>query len=268
MIPTSEKHAPAQPADPYRIPWRAGWTLLGLGVLAGVWALIGVALDARFPADDAAGLGPRYALPALWALLLDGVLIEHALPSILRVVAGLALAAAIGVPIGLLIGAHSALRQMAGFPFQFLRMISPLAWLPIAALMFVSWDGVLIFLIVMASVWPILFSTAFSMQRVDPLYVDVARNFGAPPLTRLRHLVLPAVAPDALAGVRLALGISWVVLIPAEHWGVGEGLGTLMHAPGDPIAYDVLAALLVLVGVIGYALDTAVVGLIRWAQWG
>ena len=139
--------------------------------------------------------------------------------------------------------------------------------MPIAVLAFETWDGAIVFLLFMASVWPILFSTAFAVQRIDPMYFKVARNFGASPMASLRRLVVPAVAPDILAGFRLALGIAWVVLVPAEYLGVTSGLGYAINDARDILAYDLLAALVLVIGVIGYLLDAIVVALIRCVGW-
>ncbi len=243
------------------------YPIAGLALLLGVWWYGGY-LVASNPATQAfAGFAPTPALTATWALVTSGNLAGIVLPSLARIGQGLLWAVLIGVPMGILVGSLPFLRQLTNFPFQLLRMVSPLAWMPVAVLAFATWDGAIIFLIFMASVWPILFSTAFGVQRIDPMYYKVARNFGASPLATLRRLVVPAVAPDMLAGFRLALGVAWVVLVPAEYLGVTSGLGYAINDARDILAYDLLAALVLVIGVIGFLLDTAVVNLIRYFGW-
>ncbi|WP_159309439.1 ABC transporter permease [Spiribacter roseus] len=210
---------------------------------------------------------PEAALPAAWELLVSGALLEAASASLYRIGIGMVLAILIAVPLGIVVGSSAMLRRVTGFPFQLLRMVSPLAWMPIAVMIFATWNGAIVFLIFMAAVWPVLFSTAFAVQRIDPLHSRVARNLGASPLGRLWRLTLPSIAPDVMAGIRLALGVAWVVLVPAEYLGVTSGLGYAINDARDILAYDQLAALVLWIGVIGYMLDGLVVTLARRLDW-
>lgn len=254
-------------------PWvrvvseKLGYPLLGLGLLLAVW-WVGGYMIAKNPATQAfSGFAPGHALPRAWELVTSGTLAADVLPSLKRIGHGLLLAAMAGIPTGVLVGWIPTIQRITNFPFQLLRMVSPLAWMPVAVLAFDTWDGSIVFLIFMAAVWPILFSTAFAVQRIDPMFFKVANNFGASVLARLRRLVLPAIAPDILAGFRLALGIAWVVLVPAEFLGVSSGLGYAINDARDILAYDLLAALVLVIGVIGYVLDSAVVMLMRYFGW-
>lgn len=244
-----------------------GYTMLGLSLLLGVW-WVGGYLIANEPTTQAfAGFAPAKALPEAWRLIVTGELLNAALPSLERIGFGLLWATLVAVPVGILIGVSSVLRQITGFSFQLLRMVSPLAWMPVAVLAFATWDGAIIFLIFMAAVWPILFSTAFAVQRIDPVYFKVARNLGASPWGSLKRLLLPAITPDILAGLRLSLGVAWIVLVPAEYLGVTSGLGYAINDARDILAYDMLAALVLLIGIIGYLLDAILVALIRHFGW-
>ena len=106
---------------------------------------------------------------------------------------------AIGVPIGIVIGYLTIAMRVANVPFQFLRMISPLAWMPIAVLAFETWDSAIIFLIVMATVWPIMFSTSHGVKRIDPDWFKVSRNLGASGTQMVRTIILPAIMADVMA---------------------------------------------------------------------
>lgn len=247
-----------------RISENVGYPVLGIVLLLAFWWLGGYMIASNPQTQGFVGFAPENALPRTWELVWSGTLLDTILPSLSRIGLGLFWAALVAVPMGILIGSLPMVQKVTSFPFQLLRMVSPLAWMPVAVLAFESWDGAIIFLIFMAAVWPILFSSAFAVQRIDPMYFKVARNFGASTLSSLRRLVIPAVAPDILAGFRLALGIAWVVLVPAEYLGVSSGLGYAINDARDTLSYDLLAALVLVIGVIGYLLDAVVVSLIRY----
>lgn len=247
-----------------KISENVGYPVLGTVLLLGFWWLGGYMIASNPATQGFVGFAPENALPRAWTLLWSGTLTETILPSLNRIGQGLFWAALVAIPVGILIGSLTIALKVTSFPFQLLRMVSPLAWMPVAVLAFESWDGAIMFLIFMAAVWPILFSTAFAVQRIDPMYFKVAQNFGASTISSLRRLVIPAVAPDILAGFRLALGIAWVVLVPAEYLGVSSGLGYAINDARDVLAYDLLAALVLVIGVIGYLLDAIVVWVIRY----
>jgi NitT/TauT family transport system permease protein len=139
--------------------------------------------------------------------------------------------------------------------------------MPIAVLMFATWDGSIVFLIAAAAIWPIVFATAAGVKRIDPVWLAMARNLGGRTLSVLRAIVVPAVAQDILTGLRLALGVAWIVLVPAEFLGVTSGLGYAINDARDTLSYDRLAALVVLIGLIGYVLDALISAAIRRAHW-
>ena len=188
-------------------------------------------------------------------------------PSLWRVGSGLFWAIAIGVPLGILISRSHIARQVTNLPFQFLRMISPLAWMPVAVLAFSTWEAAIVFLISVAAIWPVLFSTAAGVRRIDPAWFKVARNLGAGPRHILTAVILPAIAQDILTGVRLALGVGWIVLVPAEYLGVKSGLGYAINDARDTLEYDRLAATVLVIGAIGFALDAACLALLRRFSW-
>jgi NitT/TauT family transport system permease protein len=243
------------------------YPLIGVGLLLLAWA-VGGWLVARNPDTRAfAGFAPGPALGALADMLASGAAWKMTLPSLARVGQGLLWAILIGVPIGVLIGWVPLARRLSHVPFQFLRMISPLAWMPIAVLAFPSWDGAIVFLIAAAAVWPVTFATANGLKKMDPQWFKVARNLGAGPGQLIVHVILPATAQDILTGVRLALGVAWIVLVPAEYLGVTSGLGYAINDARDTLEYDRLAAVVVLIGAIGFALDGLCLFFIRRYAW-
>ncbi len=240
---------------------------LGMGGLLLLW-WIGGRMVANSPNMFAfASFAPAPTLTRLWDMILSGEVVAMAVPSLYRVGLGMAIAAAIGVPLGILIGRVAQLREITNIPFQFLRMISPLSWMPIAVMAFDTWDGAIIFLIAVAAIWPILFATAAGVRRIDPAWIKVARNLGAGRRHMLSTVILPAVATDILTGIRLALGVAWVVLVPAEYLGVTSGLGYAINDARDTLDYARLSATVVVIGAIGFTLDMACQKAVARLNW-
>lgn len=255
---------------PLRSRARPAWLLAplaGLALLGAVWFAAGLILESDSRYGAFTGFAPVPALGAFIDLLRSGEAWRASAPSLARVGQGLLYAFIAGALLGLLVGSLPLVERALQPPFQLLRMISPLAWMPVAVLSFPSWDGAIVFLIAAAAVWPILFSTAAGVKRVDPVWLTLARNLGAGPLGTLRAVVIPAVLQDILTGLRLALGVAWIVLVPAEYLGVTSGLGYAINDARDTLSYDRLAALVLLIGLIGYALDSLLGRLAARARW-
>lgn len=240
---------------------------IGMGLLVFLW-WIGGRLVANSPNMFAfSSFAPAPTLSRLWIMVSSGEVLEMAGPSLYRVGLGMGIAAVIGVPMGILVGRVAQVREITNIPFQFLRMISPLSWMPMAVMAFKTWDGAIIFLITVASIWPILFATAAGVRRIDPAWIKVARNLGANRVHMLTTVILPAIALDILTGIRLALGVAWIVLVPAEYLGVTSGLGYAINDARDTLEYDRLSATVVVIGVIGFALDSILQKLITRLNW-
>jgi hypothetical protein len=118
-----------------------------------------------------------------------------------------------------------------------------------------------------AAIWPIVFATAAGVRRIDPAWLKVTRNLGASPVATLAAVILPAIAQDVFTGMRLALGVAWIVLVPAEYLGVTSGLGYAINDARDTLEYDRLAATVLVIGLIGFALDLILQQLIKRASW-
>ncbi len=245
----------------------AGFALIGIGVMLIVWWIGGWIVASNPATMNFAGFAPAPTFERLWRMVLSGEALRMTIPSLARIGAGLGWAIAFGVPFGILVGRFRTVREASSVPFQFLRMISPLAWMPIAVMAFATWDRAIIFLVGVAAVWPILFSTAHGFRRIDPAWFKVARNLGARPWHMLFTIILPAIAQDALTGIRLAVGVAWIVLVPAEFLGVTSGLGYSINDARDALEYDRLAATVVIIGIIGFTLDLICEQAIRRASW-
>ena len=240
---------------PQRGPRRRELALPALGLLAGllIWWLL-VSVLARW-SPVLAEFSPTAAFQQLGIGLQSGVLLRHTAASLVRVATGLALAVLVAVPLGLVLGLNRKLELTSSAVFQFIRMISPLSWMPIAVMVLGVGDLPVFFLLAVAALWPMLLTIIAAVRNINPLYIKVARSLAAEPLEIVGRIVLPAIRPNLLASVRVAVGLIWVVLVPAEMLGVSSGLGYLILDCRDRLAYSELTAVLLLIGAIGWGLD-------------
>jgi len=201
--------------------------------------------------------GPLPAAQAAWQLLIDGELWYHTQLSLRRLGLGLLLALAVGVPLGLASGLSRAFAQATTPLFQFLRMVSPLSWMPLAVIVLGVGDAPVVFLLAFAALWPIVLNTAAGVAALDPNWLLLGRSLAATARETLLRIVLPGITAHLLTGVRLALGLLWIVIVPAEMLGVSAGLGYFILDTRDRLAYPELMATIVFIGAIGWALDAA-----------
>ncbi|UAL28530.1 ABC transporter permease [Nocardioides rotundus] len=202
-----------------------------------------------------AQFGPQYALPAIGELWRQGVLVDDILVSTSRLLVGLLVAVVVGVPFGVLLGTSTLADRAARPVVSFLRMISPLAWAPIAVALFGIGSRPVHFLVAAAAVWPIVINSAHGVRTVDQKWRTMAISLGASRTEVLRHIVLPAASGSFLTGLRLALGVAWIVLVPAEMLGVTSGLGYQILNSRDQLAYDQVVGVIVVIGILGFTLD-------------
>jgi NitT/TauT family transport system permease protein len=237
--------------------WRRSWRgLAGLAGIVAIWHL-GIALWAA-PGSLAAQFSPAAAAQALPGLIGDAQLALHVQASLRRIGVALAWAIALGVPLGFLLGRIRWLDQALTPSLQFLRMVSPLSWMPIAVMSLGVGDPAVHFLLAFAALWPLVMSTAAGVAHIDRRWVQLGESLAATRREMLWHVYLPGMAAHVLTGVRLAIGILWIVLVPAEMLGVQAGLGYLILDTRDRLAYAELTAVIVLIGALGFALDCAV----------
>ena len=229
------------------------WALLGSAIAIAVWWLLTSTWVTNDPVITA--MGPLDALAALPELAERGVLLGDTWASLYRLLIGLAVAALLGVPMGLAVGLSKRTELASGPVIGFLRMISPLSWAPVAVALFGIGHEPVIFLVAAAAVWPISLSTSAGVHAIDPGFMEVARSMGATRFEILRVVVLPAIRGNVLSGIRLALGTAWIVLVPAEMLGVRSGLGYQILNARDQLAYDQVIAVILVIGVLGFALD-------------
>jgi NitT/TauT family transport system permease protein len=230
-----------------------GWPVLGLLLAIAAWWL-GVHVLGR-NSLMAERFSPENTWLALRDLAVGPDIWRHAQFSLRRVALGLLIAAAAGVPLGLLVGSWPAFNRLTSTTFQFMRMVSPLSWMPLAVMTLGVGEAPVIFLIAFAAVWPIVLNVAAGVHAIDPLWITLADSLGANRRERLWRVTVPAIATHLLTGLRLAIGLIWVVLVPAEMLGVNAGLGYFVLDTRDRMAYGELMAAILFIGLLGFVLD-------------
>ncbi|MBI1805527.1 MAG: ABC transporter permease [Ignavibacteria bacterium] len=214
---------------------------------------------------------PVEAIAGIAELFRYGVLFKYIVASLFRVSIGFLLALIIGIPAGLLIGWFSRAFYAFNPIIQVLRPISPIAWIPVAILWFGLSDLAPIFLIFLSSLFPILTATMAAVQNIQLVYLRAASNFGVRGLALFKKIILPATMPQIITGVRLALGVAWLVVVAAEMIAVNSGLGYLIiDARNAGKRYDLVVAGMILIGAIGLCLDLLIRRLQRLdeVRWG
>jgi NitT/TauT family transport system permease protein len=202
---------------------------------------------------------PGQVLAGMADLIRHGVLLKYVIASLFRVTAGFGLALLIGIPFGLILGWFGRAFFAFNPVIQVLRPISPIAWIPVAILWFGVSDLAPIFLIFLASLFPITTAAIAAVQNIQLVYLRAARNFGVKGLELFKKIVFPAALPQIITGVRLALGVAWLVVVAAEMIAVNSGLGYLIiDARNAGMRYDLVVAGMVLIGLIGLILDLLV----------
>lgn len=227
--------------------------LAGLLILLSLWWIATDLLAAK--GSFANRFSPALTLSALERLVAGGELWLHISVSLKRVLVGLGFALLAGVPLGLLIGTSRLAASMTTPAFQFLRMVSPLSWMPIAVLVFGIGDQPIYFLLSAVAIWPIMLNTAAGVHQLNPSWLLLSKSLAATKWETLTRIILPGVFGNVLTGTRLAIGIAWIVLVPCEMLGVQAGLGYFILDTRDRLAYEELMAVILVIGVIGYALD-------------
>jgi NitT/TauT family transport system permease protein len=238
---------------------------VGVALFVGAWAAA-VSLSGTMLVP-----GPLAVVRALGELLSHGLLLRYLVASLFRVTWGFLLAAVVAIPAGIALGLSRRGEAALNPLLQVLRPISPLAWIPIAILWFGVGDRAAIWLIFIATFFSLLVTVIRAVHDVDPVHRNAAWNFGLDRRRLLRDVVLPAILPQLVVGLRLALGVAWLVVVAAEMIAVNSGLGFLIiDARNAGNRYDLVVAGMAMIGAVGLLLDTLVRRLERLpaVAWG
>src|ERR1700689_955977 len=218
-------------------------------LLAAWWLIVAETHSVIFPT-------PWQVVTGTLELAKDGTLWGDIGASLMRVGVGFSLAVSIAVPLGLWVGwgkgAFSTLNPL----FQVLRPISPIAWIPIAILWFGVGNESPIFLIFISSVFPMVVQTTAGVHTIERRYLRAAENFGVSRYTLFRRVIIPAVLPEIITGMRITLGVAWLVVVAAEMIALRSGLGYLIiDSRNAGNRYDLVIAGMIIIGLIGLMLD-------------
>jgi NitT/TauT family transport system permease protein len=241
------------------------WPLLAAGLLLALWHYSVVWTATKVfpsPLSVEKGLAELLRKHVLWSDIGD---------SLRRVAFGFGAAAIVGIPLGLTLGWYPALNQVLNPVLQILRPISPIAWIPVAIIFFGIGDRAAIFLIFLGSFFPIVVACVSGVSNVPAIFRRAGRNFGLSPTQILARVVFPAALPQILIGLRIALGVAWLVVVAAEMIAVDSGLGYLViDSRNSGKRYDLVVAAMLMIGLIGLALDFGFRRLerIRSVRWG
>ena len=185
------------------------------------------------------------------------------LTSLGRVGVGFGFAALVGIPLGFLVGRFRFLADMAAPVIALLKPVSPLAWLPIGLLVFKAANPAAIYVIFVCSLWPMIVNTAVGVRQVPQEYLDVARVLNLSEWTVFTRILLPAVMPYMLTGVRLSIGIAWLVIVAAEMLTGGVGIGFWVWDEWNNLKVEHILIAIFVIGFVGLALEQSLVLLAR-----
>jgi NitT/TauT family transport system permease protein len=221
-----------------------------VALLVAVWWIVVVESESViFPT-------PWQVMAGAYELIEQGTLWDHIGASLFRVGTGFALAVAVGVPLGLVMGWVAGVFTTINPIVQMLRPISPIAWIPLSILWFGVGDLSPIFLIFLSSVFPIVVQTTAGVHTIERQYLRAAENFGVTRLKLFCQVVIPAVLPQIIIAMRVSLGVAWLVVVAAEMIALRSGLGYLIiDSRNAGNRYDLVIAGMVIIGVTGLLLD-------------
>ena len=206
--------------------------------------------EALFPSPLAAFLG-------FVELIKDGVLFEDVAASLVRFAVGYLASVLLALAAGLILGWYSKVWAYLNPIAQVLRPVSPVAWLPFIVLFFGIGEAPAIVIIFLAAFFPVLLATVAAVQKLDPVYLKVAQNFGIKEPAVFTKILLPAIFPQIATGLHLALGTAWVFLVAGEMVGAQSGLGFLIIDARNNLRADLLMAAILTIGLLGLLLDNA-----------
>jgi nitrate/nitrite transport system permease protein len=235
--------------------------LLGLALLVGIWSLVSVGTGTSIP-------GPMAVAKQAYVLFSDPFYRNgpndqgvgwNVLFSLERVALGFGLAAAVGIPMGFMIGRFEFLSRMFNPLISLLRPVSPLAWLPIGLLVFKGANPAAIWTIFICSIWPMVINTAVGVQRVPQDYMNVARVLNLSEWKIVTKILFPSVLPYMLTGVRLAVGTAWLVIVAAEMLTGGVGIGFWVWDEWNNLNVTNIIVAIFVIGIVGLVLEYALI---------
>ena len=202
-----------------------------------------------------------FAFGGVYGDAFSGTILTHLLASMQRVYGGFFLAAAIGIPLGLLIGKVVFVRQLLDPTLSLLRPIPVTAWLPLSMVFFGLGPRSAVFLVFLGAFYPILLNTIFGVRSVDGRLFEAAQMLGCDGTRMFRQIVLPASLPSIFTGLRLGHGFAWILIVVGEMTGVPTGLGSVVMDGRTLSRADLVITGMIVIGVAGFLCDRIIVAL-------
>ncbi|MGE0612388.1 MAG: ABC transporter permease [Hyphomicrobiales bacterium] len=235
-----------------------------LGIVV-VWQLVVTFTDAHVAIQPP----PMLAAQTFLDMIASGELFTHIFASLSRVVSAFLLAAVIAVPLGLAMGRNRAFERIVDPVVELFRPISPLAWIPLAILWFGIGETGKIFIIFVATFFPIVLNTVAGVKGVDPVLIRAGQVLGCnDDATLFRKVILPAAMPSIMVGFRISFGTGWAAIIAAELVAAQSGLGYLIADGMEILRSDMVLVGMAVIGVLGVLIDTVFRIVIRHYSWG
>lgn len=212
---------------------------------------------------------PLLTLGTLWELLLNGEIFKHTFASLSRVVSAWTLSVLVAIPLGLLMARSRRFERILDPVIELFRPISPLAWIPLAILWFGIGETGKVFIIFIATFFPILLNTVSGIKGVDPVLIRAGRVLGCDTeFSLFRRVILPAAMPTIIVGLRIAFGTGWAAIIAAELVAAQSGLGYLIADGMEILRSDLVLVGMICIGVLGVVIDSFFRLLARHYDWG
>ncbi len=256
--------APREPYDWRGLALRVVPAVLGIALTIGIWALLTIK-SSVFPTPTAtfAEAVKLFSDPFYRKGPNDQGIGWNILFSLERVAVGFGLAALVGIPLGFVIGRFEFVNRMVSPLVSLLRPVSPLAWLPIGLLVFKSANPAAIWTIFICSIWPMIVNTAVGVKSVPEDYLNVARVLKLSEWKVVTRILLPAVLPYMLTGVRLSVGTAWLVIVAAEMLTGGVGIGFWVWDEWNNLNVTHILIAIGVIGIVGLLLEQLLVALAR-----
>jgi NitT/TauT family transport system permease protein len=209
---------------------------------------------------------PDTVLATLWTLLRSGKLFEHAGTSVGRIFLSWAIACAVAIPLGVVMGRSERLERILRPAVELFRPISPIAWIPLAVLWFGIGLSGKVFIIFIGSFFPVLLNTIAGVKGVPPILITAAKTFGCSPLQITTRVCLPAALPTIATGLRIAFGTAWMTIIAAEMVASKAGLGHMIVDGMEILRSDVVIVGMAAIGLLGFVFDALFRRVEIWLQ--
>jgi nitrate/nitrite transport system permease protein len=228
-----------------------------IAVLMGVWQFLCADPTSLFPGPLAIWEQSRELItdPFFNRGGLDMGLFWHVWTSLQRVAVGFSIAAAVGVTIGVVVGANAIAHRAVDPIFQVLRTVPPLAWLPISLAILREAQPSALFVIFITSIWPIIINTAVGVRNMPPDFLNVGRVLRLNPLEMFARIILPAATPYIFTGLRIGIGMSWLAIVASEMLLGGVGIGFFIWDQYNASRIADIVVALAWVGIVGFMLD-------------